>query len=390
MGSIKLSRRSLLSQGLTTAASAWTLPLIGNGAARASADGARYSARAVDLVRKSVVIDMLAPIWLPQDLDPDGHAKPLPEQVRRDWRRSGITAINHAVGISGPDAFENALKWMAGWNGLVSRHGGTFVGVDDVRDIALAKRTDRIAVIRGIQNSDHFRSVEDVKLFHGLGQRVSLLTYNEQNLLGSGSTERGDGGLSNYGIAIVKAMNEAGMLVDVSHSGDRTVLDAIEASSKPIAIGHANCRALNDHPRARTDEAIRKLASKGGVIGIAAIRPFVKAEDPTTIEDLVDHYDHVVRLVGVEHVGIGSDSDLYGYDALPPAILEAMKAGYSAQYKFRPKNDIEAFSHPLKIYDLTEAFIRRGYTDAQIQLILGGNFVRLFKQTWRDAGAKTG
>src|SRR6201995_4901269 len=99
-----------------------------------------------------------------------------------------------------------------------------------------------------------------------MGQRGSQLTYNEQNLLGSGSTERVDGGLSDYGVQIVKAMNEVGMLVDVSHSGDRTTLDAIEASSVPIAFTHSNCRALNNHPRLKTDEAIKKVAQKGGVM----------------------------------------------------------------------------------------------------------------------------
>ena len=100
------------------------------------------------------------------------------------------------------------------------------------------------------------------------------------------------------------------MLVDVSHCGDRTTLDAIELSPKPIAITHSNCRALNNHPRLKTDEAIRKLAAKGGVMGITGVRMFVRDQEPTTIEHIVDHIDHVVKLVGIEHVGIGSDSDL--------------------------------------------------------------------------------
>ena len=112
-------------------------------------------------------------------------------------------------------------------------------------------------------------------------------------------------------------MNDVGMLVDVSHCGDRTTLDAIELSKRPIAITHSNCRALNNHPRLKTDEAITKLAAKGGVMGITGVRMFVRDREPTTIEHIVDHIDHVVKLVGIEHVGIGSDSDLNGYDDMP-------------------------------------------------------------------------
>jgi len=172
------------------------------------------------------------------------------------------------------------------------------------------------------------------------------------------------------------------MLVDVSHCGDRTTLDAIELSPKPIAITHSNCRALNNHPRLKTDEAIRKLAAKGGVMGITGVRMFVKDKEPTTIEDIVDHIDHVVKLVGIEHVGIGSDSDLWGYDDMPPDQYKQLKESYKASYGFRDKIDIEGFDHPKKTFDLTEALIRRGYSDDNIAAILGGNFRRLLGATW--------
>jgi len=235
----------------------------------------------------------------------------------------------------------------------------------------------------GQQDADHFRTPADVKSFYALGQRVSQLTYNAQNLLGSGSTERIDGGVSDYGVAIIKAMNDAGMLIDVSHSGDRTTLDAIELSPKPIAFTHSNCRALNNHPRLKTDEAIKALAAKGGVMGITGVRMFVKGSEPTTIEDIVDHIDHVVKLVGIEHVGIGSDSDLLGYDKLPAEINKQLRASYKSSYAFREKIDTDGFDHPKKTYTLTDALIRRGYSDANISLILGGNFRRLLADTWK-------
>ena len=189
--------------------------------------------------------------------------------------------------------------------------------MDKAADLDRAKAAGKFAVIMGIQNSDHFRKPEDVKTFYQLGQRCSQLTYNSQNFIGTGGTDRVDGGVSDFGASIIAAMNEIGMLVDVSHCGDRTTLDAIELSKQPIAITHSNCRALNNHPRLKTDEAITKLAAKGGVMGITGVRNFVRDREPTTIEHIVDHIDHVVKLVGIEHVGIGSDSDLNGYDDMP-------------------------------------------------------------------------
>jgi membrane dipeptidase len=179
-------------------------------------------------------------------------------------------------------------------------------------------------------------------------------------------------------------MNDVGMLIDVSHSGDRTTLDAIELSPKPIAITHSNCRALNNHPRLKTDEAIKKLAAKGGVMGITGVRMFVKDAEPTTIEHIVDHIDHVVKLVGIDHVGIGSDSDLMGYDHMPKDQYEKLKAGYKSSYAFRDKIDTDGFDHPRKVYDLTATLLKRGYSEANIQAVLGGNFRRLLGSTWLE------
>lgn len=220
--------------------------------------------------------------------------------------------------------------------------------------------------------------------WQGFVGRNAQLTYNRQNRLGSGSTERVDGGLSDFGVAIVHAMNGAGMLVDVSHSGPQTTLDAIAVSKGPIAITHSNCRALCDHPRNKSDQAIRALAAKGGVMGITGVRMFVSLTDPTTVADMADHIDHVAQIAGVEHVGIGSDADLNGYDDMPPDQYEQLKAGYKDSYAFREKIDIDGFDHPRKVFDLTEELLRRGYADADVRLVLGGNFRRLLEIAWRE------
>jgi membrane dipeptidase len=368
------NRRKLL----RGAAMAIAAPMLNLGAHRVFAATDRtYSTRVVDLVRRSLVIDMLAPLTL--TFTPEKPAATLSPAEVAMFRESGINVFHHSVGIG---AYADVMEFMAAWNGFVGRNSDVFTIVNHIGDLDHAKATGKIAVIMGQQDADHFRTPADVKSFYALGQRVSQLTYNAQNLLGSGSTERIDGGVTDYGIEIIKAMNEAGMLVDVSHSGDRTTLDAIELSAKPIAITHSNCRALNNHPRLKTDEAIKALGAKGGVMGISGVRMFVKATEPTTIEDIVDHIDHVVKLTSVEHVGIGSDSDLLGYDKMPPELNKQLRAGYKASYAFRERIDIEGFDHPRKVYDLTDALIRRGYKDADIQLILGGNFRRLLAGTW--------
>jgi membrane dipeptidase len=178
-------------------------------------------------------------------------------------------------------------------------------------------------------------------------------------------------------------MNKVGMAIDVSHCGDKTTLDAFEISKKPVLITHSNCRALvPGHPRVKTDEAIKKVGASGGVMGITGVRMFVKAEEPTTVEDYLNHFDHVRKLIGAQHLGVGSDIDLYGYDAMPPEANKQLRAGYKGSYGFREKIDIEGINHPQRMFDLTEGLIRRKYSDDEIKGILGGNFARVLKQIW--------
>jgi membrane dipeptidase len=177
-------------------------------------------------------------------------------------------------------------------------------------------------------------------------------------------------------------MNKVGMVVDVSHCGDKTTLDSFDVSARPVLITHSNCRALNNHPRCKTDEAIKKMAAKGGVMGITGVRMFVKAEEPTTVEDALNHYEHVAKLVGIEHLGVGSDIDLDGYDKMPEAERKALHAAYKASYGFREKDDIEGLNHPRRFIDIADGLIRRGYSDHDIEGVLGGNFQRVLNQIW--------
>lgn len=375
-----LSRRAMLTRGAALAATAF--PMVNFGLSQAhAASPRRFATRVVDLVREATVIDMLAPLTL--DFRPEVFAEPIGEQWAADFRASGITGFHNSVGIGGPDAYENTLSFLLAWTGFTARNPHVFEGVGRATDLDRAKADGKCAVIMGLQNSDHFRTAADVKTFYQLGQRVSQLTYNSQNLIGAGCTDRIDGGLSDYGVQIVAEMDKVGMLVDTSHCGDKTTLDAIAAAEGPIAITHSNVRALNNHPRTKTDEAIRALGAKGGVMGITGVRNFLTAKEPTTVANIVDQIDHVGKLIGFDKVGIGSDADLYGYDDMEPKAYAQLKAAYKGSYAFRDKIDTDGFDDPLKFYSLTEEMVRRGYSDEQVHGVLGANFRRLLGQVWK-------
>ena len=378
-------REMLKGAGIATAALA-AAPMINRGRFRLFASSTKeYSRQAIDLIGRTTVIDMLSVLTLDFNKqskwfkDPDTFTA----ADLQPFIESGINIFHPAIGMGGPNAYDSALQFFASWNGFIANDGDHFMRVDSPSDLKRIKKSGKLGIILGLQNSEHFRRPDDVDFFRGLGQRVSQLTYNSRNLIGNGSTERRDEGISDFGIAIIERMNKVGMAVDVSHCGDRTTLDAFEISKKPVLITHSNCRALvSNHPRLKTDEAIKKVGEAGSVIGITGVRMFVKGDEPTTVEHVLDHFDHVRKLIGPEHLGVGSDIDLYGYDAMPPELNKQLRAGYKGSYAFREKIDIEGLDHPKRMFDLTEGLIRRKYSDADIEVILGGNFERVLSQIW--------
>jgi membrane dipeptidase len=177
-----------------------------------------------------------------------------------------------------------------------------------------------------------------------------------------------DKGLTKFGSDIVERMNTVGMAVDISHCGVKTSMDAITSSKKPVLITHSNCRALAPGvARCKPDDVIKAAARTGGVMGITAVRNFVKAGGGATMEDVLNHFDYLVKLVGVEHVGIGSDFDVDAHPAANSAGLE-----------------VRGMNRPMRIFELTEGLLRRGYSDADVQLILGGNFQRVLSEIWKS------
>jgi membrane dipeptidase len=359
-----MRRRRFLSSSLSlVAAPLVAAPLLAVPLLASASPARRYSTRAVDLVAESDVIDMLGLPTLNWSLldhwqhDPGAFA----DGDFRKLRSSGIDVFHPAVAFETNQAYDVTRAWLGKWNRFIAWHPDYFVRVDGPGDLARSRRESKIGIILGMQDANHLRSVDDLDEFFRMGQRLTQLTYNSENRLGSGCKALHDKGLTEFGAEVVARMNSIGMAIDVSHCGQRTSLDAISASKRPVLITHSNCRALAPcAARSKPDEVILAAARGGGVLGITAVRHFVRDRDPVTIDDVLDHFDHAVNLVGVEHVGLGSDFDLDAH----------------------PAYDIPGLNNAGRIYELTEGLLRRGYTNAHLSLMLGGNFRRALQQIW--------
>jgi membrane dipeptidase len=357
---------------------------------------AEYSARAIQLVAETTVVDLLNQFRFPDYSEKPGDkldywlTKPgsFTASDAATYQSSGINVF--ALGEGASD-YEDGLRFFAKWNGFLAAYSDLLLRIDDAADFARVRNDKKIGIMLTMQESSHFRGPDDIDEFFALGQRISQLTYNFNNRIGSGFLEQRDGGLSVFGLSIMERMEKVGMGVDLSHCGDQTTLDALDAAKRPALFTHATCRALNEgHLRAKTDEAIRKLAKTGGIMGIAFIRFLVRDREPVTLANVLDHFDYVRKLVGVEYLAVGSDLDVVGNGN----TIGGSGKGPEAQPNFdRYRYHVEkpqrvattGLDHPKRIFDLTEGLIARGYSDADIKLILGGNAVRVLGKIWSPA-----
>ena len=351
-----------------------------------------YSARCIKLMDESIVVDLLnqfrfqdfaeKPPRIERWLKEPGALSAADADI---YRGSRMTAV--ALGHS-PADYDEGIRFFADWNGLLAGYSDWFTRIDDASDFARAKAAKKLGIMITFQNSQHFRRADDVNTFWGLGQRISQLTYNMNNGIGSGFLEQRDGGLSMFGLSIVERMNQVGMAVDLSHCADQTTMDGIAASKRPVVFTHANCRALAPSlTRLKTDEAIRGMAKTGGVMGVAFIRFMVREQEPVTIEHVLDHVDYAAKLVGVEHVAVGSDLDMVGNPNPIGGGMDPKKQPNFDRYHFHTdsagKLTITGLDHPKRMFDLTEGLIRRRYSDADITGIIGGNAVRVLTRIWQ-------
>jgi membrane dipeptidase len=337
-----------------------------------------------------LIVNALGGLEDPNLKDPAGSV--LEPRVLRDAHDSGLTAVNVTLGyVSGDtDPFEQSVRDIAQMDSWVREGARDLLKIYTAEDIPRARAAGRIGVIYGFQNAAMLGSdVTRVDLFANLGVRVIQLTYNPANALGEGSMAPQNRGLTPFGRDVIGRLNARRVMVDLSHSGQRTCLEAAQVSKQPISINHTGCRALNDLPRNKTDEELALVASKGGFVGIYFM-PFLNATGHATAEDVVAHIDHAVHVCGEDHVGIGTDGsttaidDLEAYKSVLAAEVAARrKAGVSAAGE-RP--DTLPFVVDLRgvdqFRDLAARLTRRGYSAARIEKIMGQNFLRYAREVW--------
>jgi len=329
--------------------------------------------KALQLHKKAIVIDGLEILSSVSDIV--GYIEKL-AQV------GGVTAA-HVTVFSMTDTPVQAMQRLHTWYDIFEKHSDKVVLVSTSQDIEKAKREGKFGVIMGSQNADILGgSLSLLPVYKRLGLRIIQLSYYEQNLLGEGCGEKTDGGLSDFGIEVVKEMNRLGLVIDVSHCGDQVVMDAMKYSEDPVMITHANARVLCHHERNKTDEQIKAMGEKGGVIGLNAysILCEVRKDIRPTLEDLLDMADYIVRLVGPDYVSLGLDIPFRSKDSymqwaqLYPHLVS--KWGMFGRNIFLTDDgmiDLTLFP------EITKKLVARGYLDGDIEKILGLNFLRVFK-----------
>ena len=308
------------------------------------------------------------------------------DAVFRRLRAGNITAINATVAT-----WENFVQTMAHLSAWMRRfrERDDILQVKETADIYTAKEQGKTGIILSFQNASPIENELDrLGLFLALGVRVIQLTYHETNLLGSGCWERTDGGLSNFGVDAVREMNRLGIVIDLSHVGPKTTMDAIEMSEQPVAITHANARSFCGHPRNKEEDALQLLAEKGGVVGATSFANFLPRGFDSTVEDFVDAIDDMVERVGIDHVAIGTDSthdqplEFWHYIGSQqgtkfPSTFADGSVPYT-ELSFQPKG----IDSPAEFPNLAEALVNRGYSAEDITKLLGGNWMNLFERVW--------
>jgi len=330
-----------------------------------------------DLVEETIMIDLHQhPMVKPED--PDN----LMEYLRGDTHEWGYEAVRHggftAVGTANVYRgmaktdemsfirFEDLLDEIGLMLSDVSRHDGV-VNVGNAAEIEAAKQNGQVGFLPTVEHLAIGNELQRVDVLYNAGVRLAGLTYRRKNYIGDGHLERNDGGLSLFGIEVVKRMNELGMVVDLSHASFRTAMDAIEFSEAPVAFSHDGSYTLGLQQgggeyaagRLRRDEELVACAEKGGIVGVT-VQPSVISSWGSTlgIELLLDHYDYMVKLLGIEHVAIGTDSSI----------------------GVRSSGFIIGVESPAEGKNIIRGLITRGYTDSDIIKITGGNALAFFRK----------
>lgn len=291
------------------------------------------------------------------------------------------------------ESFRGAVKSIAK-NYMISDVDSEKISIPRTyEDLFKAKREGKKSAILYFQDPHPVENkMEFLRAFYELGIRVVQMAYNKGGYIGAGCTENVGYGLTDFGKNVVREMNELGVLIDLSHCGKKTVEDVLRESKKPVTFGHANPFSIANNPRNKTDEQLKMLANNGGVIGITAWGPICwngKENKRPTVEDLIDHMDYVINLIGDDHVGIASDNnldhskDIIGINS-QGALYDEVVGPYNKHVGVDPnERHTKGFAGAVDIDNLIICMRNRGYADERIKKIMGGNFLRVLKDVWR-------
>ena len=313
--------------------------------------------------------------------------------ITRNWDQDSFNALEKS-GYTGFNAsldsgsLTRALTNLAEWQVRIKDNPDKLIYATCAKDFITAKKEGKVAVLLGFQNTSMIeQSLDHLDILYQAGTRWMQLTYNHRNLLGDGCTERTNSGLSDFGIEAVERMNELGIIIDLSHCGPETTNDGIKFSKSGASINHSMCEVLHkNHPRAKTDEQIKAMADKGGVIGIICLGYMIGPNlgTDTTLESYVDHIEHAVKVGGIDHVGLAADFAVQGLKATGASHqnwflprLKRFKPSYKVQWPpWIPELDTtDRYRHVARLLD------KRGFSTGDIEKILGQNWLRYFRET---------
>jgi membrane dipeptidase len=307
--------------------------------------------------------------------------------------RSGMTAVidnfmDGACCITSPMGW----KWTDVLHDLGMRlcdlaHQDDVVVARSVADVLAAHESHRLALVIGLEASTMIENeVDRIDILYGFGVRQMGIAYSEANALGGGLKEKRDGGLTTFGERCVERMNRLGMAIDISHSGDRTCLDVIAASTRPVLITHAGSRGVWDSPRMKSDEVIVACAARGGVIGLEAAphTTLSEAHPAHSLESVMDHFVHCVELVGIDHVAFGPDTLFGDHVGLHRAFAAQLSVGeLRGEQQFEEVEYVDGLENPGECFhNITGWLVRHGYSDDDIRAVIGGNALRVLGEIW--------
>jgi len=278
------------------------------------------------------------------------------------------------------EAYEVAMDGLLEYDRHIQKNSDILMKATTVADVDKAKQSNKLALFYYFQNTTQFgRDLDRLDIFYSLGLRSCQLTYNHQNWVGAGCKELGNGGLTQFGVEIVEKMNSLGILIDLSHANMTTMADAIEVSKTPVVISHTGCMDVFENVRSTTDVNLRKMAQKGGIVGICQLRPFLTSKKRNNLDEYFKHLKHAIDVVGVEHACIGSDRDHRVILDTP----EEMALLHAEEGPNFVNNDWPLYmtdlNGPRRMEVVWDGVKKMGYSDTDTEKIMGLNLYRLYQ-----------